>query len=331
MRASIQAAGPVSPAGPRSIVACIGIAAGLLVSLTACGVHTGAARAGRPAPSGSGRAISGSGHATSPASRNKAGARAFDRTLLAGVRLPASARSQQSGPHPAALAGTEDLGSFHRAIYLTRYYLIPETTSELTRFVSSHLPAGSTGLSTGSEGGGSGIEQFVSYSQKSMPDAVAANVLVVSMLAVPGKATMVRVDARSIPAIPRSAAEHVSAADYRAVAVTMHRLLPRPGGITKVFTSRSVILRLARKLNEMSTASDLPISCPAFTPTYHLVFEPKSPQQKRLVAVAAACDSVDVSVSGAIQPVLLDQSGLGSLVSRMVGFGQSRPGHHLPS
>lgn len=302
-------------------------AAGLMASVAACGVSV--TRSGSPAAPKPVRAVppardSGAGR------QLRAQARAFARRMLAGVPVPPGAHALRPGQRPASLKAAALIGSSGRTISVTRYYRVAGTIAGVTRFLRAHAPRGTATPLAGVNGAHDLGEHLVTYSYTRMPGAVVANEVVESMVAGSQNATLLRIDAEAVPAIPRSAAEHIDPVSYRAVQVTLRRMLPSSGSVTKVFRSRSVVAELASRLNGMPTASGLIMSCPFFGQPYRLVFEPKSSKDERVVAVTAPCDSVDVRVGGARQPALQDSTGLTSLVSRLVGNGRDRPGHHLP-
>ncbi|HET9894219.1 MAG TPA: hypothetical protein VFQ44_04745 [Streptosporangiaceae bacterium] len=257
----------------------------------------------------------------------KAVARAFDSRLLALAPVPPGARQVRPAACPPALKAAEHIGLPGRTIDLARFYRVPLRMASLRKFLRAHVPPGSVSSDSGSDRPVGAAEPFVAYTMKSGPDGVAGGQLVDSMRPAPGGGTCLRIDAQAIWALPRSAAEHVDPAEYRAVEVTMHRTLPNAGTVTKAFTARPVIAEFARRLNAMPTASGLPMPCPFFASVFRLVFEPKSPSGERIAVAAAPCESVDVKVGGSPQPALTDSTGLASLVIRLAGLGQNRPGH----
>ncbi len=305
----------------------------LLAVLAACGVRkAGSAAPNEPAGSGTHTVTSARGTGTGPsaAARFNAQARAYARRMLAGAPVPAGARALPEGQRPASLKVAAVIVASGRTISVTRYYRVAGTIAEVAQFLRAHTPRGTMNPTVGVNGGNDPGEHLVSFSYTSMPGDVVANEVVDSMALGPQHSTLLRIDAEAVPAIPRSAAEHIDPLNYRAVKVTLRRMLPSSGSVTKTFTSRAVIAELASRLNGMPTASGLLMFCPFFGEPSHLVFEPKSPKDERVVAVTAPCDSVDVRVGAARQPVLQDSTGLTSLVSRLVGTGRNRPGHHLP-
>jgi hypothetical protein len=255
---------------------------------------------------------------TNPSAWAKAQARALARSMLARQKLPPHARLVRLGQYrPRWLQAAAIIGGAERPIDIGRVYLVRLPEPNVINFLEAHEPKGATGKSDGTDSSGPTTEEFVGYSPTAMPDGVCGAFLVGSMLPATSDRTWLRLDAQAVWCLPRSAAEHLAPARYRAVVVTNDRL--GSARVSKRFTSRRVIAELARKLNAMPISHAGGDFCPAFGGGYRLTFEPRPGAAKRVVATAEPCESVLLSVGGKSQPLLADTTGLGPLVDRLLG------------
>jgi len=126
---------------------------------------------------------------------------------------------------------------------------------------------------------------------------------------------------------PRSAAEHIPAGMH-AVTITASTFLPRPGTITRTFTSPAVVARLAAMLNG-AHASDLGlVPCPLAVGSYRLAFATSPRAAPYLVATDPGCPGIAVSVAGRAQPPLQVPAALQTtLAALMHVHGLPGPGY----
>jgi hypothetical protein len=112
---------------------------------------------------------------------------------------------------------------------------------------------------------------------------------------------------------PRSAAEYLPPAGYRAVTITVTATLvrahTRPPTITRVFTSPPVIARLARLLDGLHATAPWIGSCPAGLPQFRIVFEPRHRGPAQAVT-PDGCYGELVSTGGLPQPALEDGNSI---------------------
>jgi hypothetical protein len=301
-----------------------GVAAGL-VGLAGCGTAAQLPGAAARSP-----AATAARKPVNPAAWAKAQARALARRMLAAQSLPPGARAVAAAGVPAPVpVAAQTIGAPGSLIEVGRLYLASGTEQAIIGYLRGHTPAGVSNTSFGSDGADGRTTRFVSYFEKSTPDGVDSAMLVASMLPDPRGGTLLRVDAEVVWCLPRTAAEHVNPAGYRAVVIAVHPFPPRPAVRAKTFTARSVIAKLARMLNVMHTVGGTLYSCPVFSEGYRLVFEPRSPSAKKLVVTEVACGFLDVAVGTAAQPALSGGGSLANLISRLVPTRTRASGHSV--
>src|SRR5258708_23212419 len=203
---------------------CLVIAAGVVIGLTGCGTATVITGAHKPPADARHRArVTGAERIADPAAWAKAQARTLVRRMLARQAIPARARPLRAGRHaPWALQLAENINDPGHSVRLGRVYLVPSPESVVIGFFRSHIPAGWADSSFGA--GGTDPEQSTDYRLAAMPDGVSGTLFFVGVLpAGPGR-TWLRVDAMVDWCLPRTPAEHINAARYRAVVVTGFQL-----------------------------------------------------------------------------------------------------------
>jgi hypothetical protein len=313
----------MTPNAARFLVT-TGVAAGL-VGLVGCG-----AAAQRSGVQAAGPSVAAASHAENPAAWAKAQARTLARRMLAAQSLPPGARAiAAAGVHAPVPAVAQTIGAPGSLIDVSRLYLARGTEQAVIGYFRGHTPAGVSNVGYGSDGEYARTTRFVSYFENSTPDGVDSAMLVASMLPDPRGGTLLRLDAEVVWCLPRTAAEHVDPASYRAVVIAVHPFPPRPAVRAKTFTARSVITKLARMLNVMHTVGGTMYSCPVFSEGYRLVFEPRSPSAKRFVATEVPCGFLNVAVGTAAQPELSGSEGLAHLVGRLVPARTRASGHSV--
>jgi hypothetical protein len=254
-----------------------------------------------------------------PATWARVQARGLARRMLAESIVPRGARRLRPGQwRPRALKAAETLGNQGQTVVRTRVYLVDRPEWFVADYLRTYHPDGTADFGYGSDTSGRRTEQDVSYSQAATPDGVSATFLIDSMLPAAGGRTWLRVDAMVIWCLPRTAAEHIEPARYRAVVVSGRPRLDSPT-ITRTFSAPSVVAELAGRLNAMPSTGGFTSFCVSpFSISYRLVFEPKTGQARRIVATQVGCDDVQVTVAGRRQPVLADSTGLEALVAKLL-------------
>ena len=256
-----------------------------------------------PRPAGASSPVS-ARRAAGPAGGSTALARAVGRRLLAALPLPAGTR--RTGPHRiperAESIGTPNLAD------LSRFYVVPLRRAAAYRFFASHRPAGTKKTGWGTESGGGSGETFVSDSPAAPPAGIdPESELLVTMAAGPHGSTLVRADAEIVWYPPRTAAEYIWPASYRAVAIRARFTRPAARG-ARTFTSQAIIARLARLFDHMRTVTPGAIyGCPPVAPgEFTITFRPARPGQPALTVTPGFCTADMVTVGGRHQPALSD-------------------------
>lgn len=298
---------------------CLVVAAGVVIGLTGCGTAKVVNGAHKPPPDTRHHArLTIARRIADPAAWAKNQARTLARRMLARQAIPAGARPLRAGQHvPWALQLGENINDPGHSVRLGRVYLVPSPESAVIGFLRSHFPSGSAEAGFGT--GGTDPEQSMTYTQAVMPDGVSGTLFFVGVLpAGPGR-TWLRVDAMVDWCLPRTPAEHIDPAKYRAVVLTGFRLASRGTKIRR-FTAPSVITELARGLNAMHTVGD-GYSCPVFTGGDQLTFEPKAGQAPVVTVREGPCAILAVTVGGQKQPALGFAYHVLGVANRLLGIG----------
>jgi hypothetical protein len=130
-------------------------------------------------------------------------------------------------------------------------------------------------------------------------------------------ASEIRADAQVIWYPPRSAAEYVPAA-MRAVTITASYFNPKPGSVTRTFTSPATVRRLAAMLNGTHAAANIFLGCPMWLVSYRLAFARSQGASPYLVARATGCGSLPITVRGRAQPSLQAPAGLTATLASLM-------------
>ena len=186
---------------------------------------------------------------------------------------------------------------------LKRFFSAPRSMAASYAYLRTHVPAGCRRTVTGSEGqDGKIVEELVVDDPKALPRGVEEADLGVEV--VPGRhgRSVLRADGVVAWYPPRSAAERLRPAAYRAV--TISRTSTSGHQTTRTFHSRAAISRLARALNSLPASDDASTSCPS-GPGFRVAFRPRA-GQPRFAVTAGGCATDLVTVGGRAQPVLAD-------------------------
>jgi hypothetical protein len=288
---------PVARAGPGvraryGGVMVTAVTATAAVCLAGCGTRTAGVPAGggtAPATTASARPGTGPG----PAASSRARAQALAGRLLSRLVLPPGARPVRLRVLPALLRQPEfEHGGIHSAD-IHRLFLLRQPMTAVQAFLERHLPAGMRRLGSGRLAGSDDIRmESVSFGP--------------------------RADAEATWYPARSAAEHIDPSRYRAAVVSIAMLNPTRHTVTGTFTSTRVIARLARLVDGLPAAPDLPMGCPALRASYRITFVPSSRSAPRVVVIPSGCRTVGVTVGGAAQPALWDDTGLIRAAKRLL-------------
>lgn len=285
--------------------ACLGGATATTTATTAA-----AATAATTGARSAGPAIPGDGFA-SPATM-------YADSLLHKVNLPPGSMrtSLRSLPATARDPWEGAVGAVTRA----RAFLVPASTRSTEAYLLAHAPAGTDTTGTGTREGAHGqlASEWVFYHIADVPKGVAEAEVQVYVISHGTGMSLVGAFAHVAGVPARSAAELVTAAKIEEVRIRVN------GGTDYTFTTRPVIARLARALNELRVAGDTgPTSCMGSATTYQITFIPRAESGKVVLVTAYSCDYDDVSVGGVTQPPLNDPANrISALAARLTGTRQ---------
>ena len=284
-----------------------GMSWALIAMTVAVGLAT-AACGTRPAPTGpaASRTVTSvtAARRGGPPQGSRAASLALARRMLGLLRRPPGSRVDRPRPVPKNLRGPAQAMAVVDQVDVQQFYSAPRSMAASYAYLRKHIPAGYRRTVTGSEGqDGKTVLELVGYQPKTLPRGVAEADLVVGV--VPGRhgSSVLRADGEGAWYPPRSAAERLRPAAYRAVTIT--RTVPgaRHAKVA-TFRSRADIARLARVLNALPASDGGSFSCPS-GPGDRLVFRPKA-GQPRFVVTASGCATDTVAVAGRDQPSLAD-------------------------
>lgn len=214
--------------------------------------------------------------ATHPASRSQA-ARAVAEQLLAKAVLPSGASG--SAQEPAGDGGRLDFAPAAPAdpdlVDLTRFAVVPRSPAWVRSWLSEHPPSGSAPYAQGTVASASASEVWwVARSWPHSGDVLASRVLAVSVTALSGGRSAVRLDAEVTWLPPKPAGDLVPAGAAVLTAVLSHGLNPgEPGHPLTTTRSRAVIAAIRDRVDALPVASPGVTSCPAdFGQTLTLTF-----------------------------------------------------------
>jgi hypothetical protein len=185
-------------------------------------------------------------------------------------------------------------------------YRVRTSMNSVDQFLAGNVPSG-MGPGEGGQAGQSGVTQaeYVNYVPKTLPRGIAAGELATAILPARG-GSLLRADVQVTWYPPRSSAEYMRTARYHSVTITVS---PPAGGlsrpVTRRFTSRSVMERLAELLNSLPATPPFTGSCLAVSPST-LVFVPQAGQRGRVHVALTGCTGDTVRVGGRVQPALDD-------------------------
>jgi hypothetical protein len=290
----------------RASLALIGITITLGLVLTACGA--------RPAPGPSARSHTAESYTAAsyaaasrgvPPHGSRAAGLALGRRMVRHLRLPPGSRVVRPHPVPPYLRQPADGLGVPLRVDLKRFYWAPRSAHATYSYLRRHVPAGYRLVVTGTYlNGHRTVEWVVGYYRKSLPPGISNANLIVGVVAGRHGRSVLRADGEVGWFPPRSAAEYLRPAAYRAVVITRTNV-SSGRRTTRTVRSRAALARLARLLNSRQATNSGPVSCPYVGPLYRLVFRPRA-GHPRFVVTAFGCMSGQVTVAGRAQPELWD-------------------------
>ena len=275
------------------------VAAVVLVS--GCGTAVAAAGHGAAAQTASaGRVIVNHG----PAAGTRAQATAIARRLLAVLPLPAGTRDAGRRPVPQGMsAPAAPPGDW---LVLTRLLVAPGSPGQLKAYLLAHAPRGATVSFFASQTFGEPEVTGITFDLPG-PRGIETAELGFQLQRLSSASTLVYADAFVIWYPPRSAAEQLTASDFRAVTVTANTVspgAPNARHISRTFTQRAVIARLAEFVDGLPAAPYYAVPCPLMS-SYSLRFA-ATPHHASVVVSSLSCVADAVTAGGVDQPPLWD-------------------------
>jgi hypothetical protein len=295
--------------------AALATAAALAGILTACGSAPGKASlttARRTEQSG-------------PVAGSRALAQASARRLLGLLVLPAGSRPFTARKLPQGIDQPgESFGGPGVFLDVDRLYRLPMTMTAALTFLSAHRPRGTVPSNASGESadGATVLSKAVAVTQPRVPPGIEGIHLVTTVAPGPGGTSLLRADAQVTWYPPRSRAEHLIAARFRLVRITMSRLT---GTATSVQGGQRLIRPLVTLINSLQATPPILAPCPSGTADYELVFEPAVPAQAAVTISSGGCGVDSVSVGRRPQPDLVGSAALTGLVSRFFREYSRRP------
>ncbi len=261
------------------------------------------------------------------------------RDLMSRAPLPAGA-GRRTGPPVKALDHPSGTGSGSPSVLLHQLWAVPAPMTTVYAFLLTHVPAGMTVSSTGQLGQAAGVPEHpkvpsgkppglqpgnvgavlitsVSYQLRRLPAGVSTATLSMSVAPAGKDVSQFRADVQVIWYPPRSAAEYIPAGMH-AVTVTASYVNPKPGSVTRTFTSPATAGRLAALLNGAPASTGGAVMCPMIWVTYRLAFAASPRAAPYLVATDGGCGIVRVTALGHAQPALQQPAGLDTMLAGLM-------------
>jgi hypothetical protein len=256
-----------------------------------------------------------------PAAGSRSQALVLARQLLWRLGLPPGAHRTRL-PLPQGLRRTGGYAVTGAVADIHRLFRLPQPVRVARSFLLAHWPAGMPVSGYSAVSGHTVMAaQDVSFGLRSLPAGIDDAQLVATL--VPGRraGSLLRVDAQVIWFPPRSRAEYLDPPAYRGVTVTVQLLNPRIRTVTRTFTSRVVISRLAGLFDGLHGAPYRQWSCPGIDTTDRLEFVPARPGGHAVVVSPSQCLNVSVASGGRVQPDLWDPDDkLAAAADRLLGL-----------
>ena len=251
--------------------------------------------------------------------------------LLTLVRLPTGSTRlalEPSGDSHLLRTAAQSIGDLN-LVDLHSFFVAPQNPWALYRYERSHPPSGSTSRGGYNSYGtastyGNTDEWFVSYSWLPVETLLDSRVLVISIAALPGHRSAIRVDAQVtwLPAKP--AGDIVPTGAKVLTAVLSAGLNPGEPGHSPVTTTDPERIEAIRAfVNQLSVVPPGARFCPVDFGQYLTISFRVTAQTKPLAVVVAhvgGCEEVQVERGGHVAQPELSGYGLVPFVERELGF-----------
>jgi hypothetical protein len=271
--------------------------------------------AARPAPAAR-------GEQAAPPSATRAESRRIARRLLARVVLPAGARVYRGKHVPAALRGPAGEIEAGHSVDVHEVFAERQSLRRTIEFLNHHHPAGMSSQGSGESdqfehGRKVVLEEDVTYTPDHLGRDFSAIQMVVEVVPGAHGHSMSRADVQVVWYPPRTAAEHLTARDFRAVRIHAWLYGTHERQVRRTFRQQAIIGKLARVLNSRPASPGGWMSCPLITEVYVLTFVPAKGHAQVTVGVTG-CFEYDVTVAGHIEPPLADNGSVEHIAHRLL-------------
>ena len=298
----------------RAAAAITAVTATAAVLLAGCGTRSAGQPAGARVPAATATPAS-----AGPPAGSRAGARGLAGLLLARLILPPGARPVRMPVLPPSLRQPSIIDGGTHQVDMHRLFLVSEPLSAVQDFLEAHLPAGMELSGQGQAAGPGGTTMgTVSYQPRALAAGMNYAELDITVAPAASGGSLLRADAAVVWYPVRSAAEWIDPARYRAAVVSVSLFNPRRRTVRRTVTSGAVIARLAGLVNGLHAAPYQPPSCPAILASYQITFVPVGRSSPQAVVTPTGCLTVGVTVAGAAQPLLWDDTGLIHAATRLL-------------
>jgi hypothetical protein len=262
-----------------------------------------------------------------PATITRRRAEALARLMLARAPLPPGARVRPGSP-PAGLGQPPSAQAGSPSAELHELWTVGEPMSAVSAFWGRNAPAAMMWNGSGQSSlHGTITQEFVGYQLSRLPAGVDAATLAMAVAPAGPDASVIRADAQVIWYPPRSAAEYIPSSVH-AVTITASGLGPGQRSVTRTFTARSVVTRLAAMINgAYAQPLGSVFSCPLEEVTYRLAFATAPGAAPSLVMTDTGCPALQVTAGGHAQPPLEIPAALQPLLASLTHAKQ--PGVRL--
>ena len=259
-----------------------------------------------------------------PAAGSRTEAIALARRLI--ERLPLPPGTVPAGKRPVP-EGMRDLPGVpgNDWVILTRLLAAPGQPDKLSAYLRQHHPRGAN-VTTGSSSLFGETTLDVTFDVPA-PSGIATAEIGFQMQRLTGSTSLIYAYALVVWYPPRSKAEHLSAGAFRSVTVSVNLNNSGAQGrhVSRTFTQRSVIAKLAAVIDGRPAAPYYAVPCPLFS-TYSLSFHPARQRGAAVTVASLSCVAASVTVGGAGQPPLWDSPPrLGPLAFQVLGLTAQAP------
>ena len=310
------------PEAVAAAVAAVALLAAACGSTSAPGGAPGSAAPGQAASSAASRLPAAAAARSWSAGR----AAAYARQLLAALPLPPGASVTAWPSAPVRLLAPSLPSLLGHVVDVRVLYQVSMPIADVSSYLAAHRPASLQQTGAGSAGivqrggqpgqpGAAGSPEplatiqarYLSFAPRALPSGLYQATLATVIAGRPAGGSYLRADAQVAWYPPRSAAEYVTASQYRSVTVTRPAAGAAGEPVTSTYRTSKIIATLAAAVDGLHAAPGLgAISCPLMRAGsfYRLVFNPAAPDARQIVVTPTGCLLIGVTAGGQRQPPL---------------------------